>query len=108
MLQLLTGAPVPADTMRVAKEAIPEGNTWMALRDRLGAIIRRRGLADRDARTRTSHKTRCSRQVSEPLLRSSVNGGLPFLPSSIRRKESKAVAAGRNADRCIEQLARSL
>lgn len=60
------------------------------------------GLADRDPRTRTSHKTRCSRQVFGPLLRNRVNGGLPFLPSSIRRNESKAVAAGRNADRCIE------
>ena len=39
MLQLLTVAPVPADTMRVAKDAIPEGNTCMALRDRLGAIF---------------------------------------------------------------------
>ena len=39
MLQLLTVAPIPADTMRVAKDAIPEGNTCMALRDRLGAIF---------------------------------------------------------------------
>jgi hypothetical protein len=39
MLQLLTVAPVPADTIRVAKDAIPEGNTCMALRDRLGAIF---------------------------------------------------------------------
>jgi transposase len=39
MLQLLTVAPVPADTMRVAKDAIPEGNTCLALRDRLGAIF---------------------------------------------------------------------
>jgi transposase len=39
MLQLLTVAPLPADTMRVAKNAIPDGNTCMALRDRLGAIF---------------------------------------------------------------------
>jgi transposase len=39
MLQLLTVAPVPADTMRVAKDAIPDGNTCMVLRDRLGAIF---------------------------------------------------------------------
>jgi transposase len=39
MLQLLTVAPVPADTMRVAKDAIPQGNACMALRDRLGAIF---------------------------------------------------------------------
>ena len=35
MLQLLTVARVPADTMRVAKDAIPESNTCMALRDEL-------------------------------------------------------------------------
>jgi transposase len=39
MLQLLIVAPVPADTMRVAKDAIPEGDTCMAPRDRLGAIF---------------------------------------------------------------------
>jgi transposase len=39
MLQLLTVAPVPADTMCVAKDAIPDGNTCMALRDRLGTIF---------------------------------------------------------------------
>jgi transposase len=39
MLQLLTVAPVLADTMRVAKDAIPDGNTCMALRDCLGAIF---------------------------------------------------------------------
>jgi transposase len=39
MLQLLTVAPVPADTMCVAKDAIPEGNSCMALRDRMGAIF---------------------------------------------------------------------
>jgi hypothetical protein len=39
MLRLLTVGPVPADTMRVAKDAIPESNTCMALRDRLKAIF---------------------------------------------------------------------
>jgi len=39
MLQLLTVAPVPAETMRVAKDAIPESNIRMMLRDRLGAIF---------------------------------------------------------------------
>jgi hypothetical protein len=39
MLQLLTVAPVPADTMRVTKNAIPEGNACVALRDRLGTIV---------------------------------------------------------------------
>jgi hypothetical protein len=39
MFQLLTVAPVPADTMRVAKDAIPDGNACIALRGRLGAIF---------------------------------------------------------------------
>jgi transposase len=39
MLQLRTVAPVPAETMRVAKVAIPDGNTCLALRDRLGVIF---------------------------------------------------------------------
>jgi hypothetical protein len=39
MLRMRTIAPVPAETMRVAKEAIPEGNTCLALRDRLGTIF---------------------------------------------------------------------
>ena len=39
MLHLLTVAPVPAETMCVAKDAIPESNIRMVLRDRLGAIF---------------------------------------------------------------------
>jgi transposase len=39
MLQLRTVAPVPTDTKRVAKDAVPEGNTCLVLRDRLGAVF---------------------------------------------------------------------
>jgi len=39
MLQLRTVAPIPTDTMRVAKEALPPGNPCLALRDNLGTLF---------------------------------------------------------------------
>lgn len=39
MLQLLPAGPIPADTVRVAQAAIPEGNTYLKLRDALGTIF---------------------------------------------------------------------
>lgn len=39
MLELLSVGPVPADTLLVAKAAIPKGNTRLVLRDCLGTIF---------------------------------------------------------------------
>ena len=39
MLQLQSVGPIPADTLRVAKAAIPKGNTQLRLRDSLGTIF---------------------------------------------------------------------
>jgi hypothetical protein len=36
MLRLQAAGPIPADTMRVAQAAIPEGNTYLKLRNALG------------------------------------------------------------------------
>ncbi len=39
MLQLQSVGPIPADTLRVAKAAIPKGNTQLRLRDSQGTIF---------------------------------------------------------------------
>jgi transposase len=39
MLRLLPVGPIPADTMRVAKAAIPEGNAYLRLRSFLGTVF---------------------------------------------------------------------
>lgn len=39
MLQLLPVGPIPVDTIRVAQAAIPEGNTYLKLRNFLGTIF---------------------------------------------------------------------
>jgi transposase len=39
MLQMRTAAFIPADTMRVAKEALPSTNTCLALRKHLGTLF---------------------------------------------------------------------
>ena len=39
MLQLLPAGPIPADTVRVAQAALPEGNTYLRLRNSLGTIF---------------------------------------------------------------------
>lgn len=39
MLQLLPAGPIPTDTARVAKAAIPEGNSCVKLRDFLGTVF---------------------------------------------------------------------
>jgi transposase len=39
MLQMLPAGPIPSDTVRVAQAAIPEGNTYLKLRNSLGTIF---------------------------------------------------------------------
>jgi transposase len=39
MLQLLPAGPIPADTLRVAKAALPEENKYVKLRNLLGPIF---------------------------------------------------------------------
>ncbi len=39
MLQLLPAGPIPADTLRVAKAALPEENKYVKLRNFLGPIF---------------------------------------------------------------------
>ena len=39
MLRLLPIGPIPTNTMRVAEAAIPEGNTYLKLRNALGTVF---------------------------------------------------------------------